>query len=162
MTKNDKGNYNTTEEVICYRFTRLPFSLTCCPFLLSASVREVANRDKDSFPTAAALVERSTFMDDFVAGEDNTGVTTIYYQLSALMRKFSFPMGKWACNFENLRNIRRVCGLEIRSMSQILGVSWDTMRDTLFMDHRDVADEAQEGPTTKRQLFKKLQGFATQ
>ena len=50
VKRYDKGDYNTTEEVICYRFTRLPFGLTCSPFLISASVRELANRHKDSFP----------------------------------------------------------------------------------------------------------------
>ena len=98
-------------------------------------------------------MDRSTFMDDFAAGaEDDNGVITIYYQLRVLMRKFSFPMGKLASKSENLRNIWRACGLEIRSMTQVLGVSWDTMRDTLFMDHRNVTDKAQEGPITNRQL----------
>ena len=59
----------------------------------------------DSFPTAAALVDTSTFMDDFAAGaEDSNGVITIYYQLTALMRKVSLPMGKWASNSEPLRD----------------------------------------------------------
>ena len=75
------------------------------------------------------------------------------------MRKFSFPMGKWASNSENVRNIWRVGGLEIRSMTQVLEGSWDTMRDTLFMDHRDVTHKAQEGPTTKRQLLQATSRF---
>jgi hypothetical protein len=34
-------------------------------------------------------------MDNFAAGaEDDNDAITIYYQLAALMRKFSFPMGK--------------------------------------------------------------------
>ena len=49
MTRDDGGNYNTTDEVICYRFTRLPCSLTCSPFLLSASLRELATMHKDIF-----------------------------------------------------------------------------------------------------------------
>jgi hypothetical protein len=49
----------------------------------------------DNFPTAAALVDRSTFMDHFAAGaEDDNDVITTYFQLTALMRKFSFPIGK--------------------------------------------------------------------
>ena len=160
VTRDDEGGYNTTEEVICYRFTRLPFGLTCSPFLLSASLRELATMHKDSFPTAAALVDRSTFMDDFAAGaEDENGVITIYYQLTALMRKFSFPLGKWASNSESLKNIWRVGGLEFKSTTQVLGVNWDTVRDTLFIDPRDVTDKAQEGPTTKRQLLQATSRF---
>jgi hypothetical protein len=85
--------------VICYRFTRLPFVLTCSPFLLSAAVRELTTKHEDDFPLASALVDRNTFMDDFAAGaEDDNDVISIYYQLTALMHQFSFPMGKWASN----------------------------------------------------------------
>jgi hypothetical protein len=115
---------------------------------------------KESFPVAAAVVDNSTFMDDFAAGaEDSNGLITIYYQFTALMRKIIIPMGKWASNSEPLRNIWRVSGLEIKSINQVLGVSWDTARDTLFTDHRDVTDKAQEGPITKRQLLQAISIF---
>jgi len=123
-------------------------------------VRELATTHKDTFPTAATLVDRSTFMDDFVAGaEDYKGVIAIYYQLTALMRKYSFPMGKWASNSELLRNIWKVGGLEIKPITQVLGVSWDITRDTLFRDPRDVTDKAQDGPLTKRQLLQATSRF---
>jgi len=93
-------------------------------------------------------------MDDFVAGaEDDNGVIAINFQLTALMRKYNFPMGKWASNSELLRNIWKVGGLEIKPITQVLGVSWDITRDTLFTDHRDVTNKAHEGPSTKRQLL---------
>jgi len=98
-------------------------------------VRELATTHKDTFPTAVTLVDRSTF--DFVAGgEDDNGVIAIYYQITALMRKYIFPMGKWASNSELLRNISKVGGLEIKSITQILGVSWDITRDTLHRPQR--------------------------
>jgi len=124
VTRNDGGNYSTTDEVICYRFTQLPFGLTCSPFLLSASLRELADMHKESFPVAAALIDSSTFMDDFAAGaEDSNGLITIYYQLTALTRKISLLMGKWASNSEPLRSIWRVSGLEIKVITHVLGVN---------------------------------------
>jgi hypothetical protein len=115
LTRNDGGNYGTTDEVICYRFTRMPFGLTCSPFLLSASLRELATCTKKNFPLAAALVDSSTFMGDFAAGAGySNSLITIYYQLTAHMRKISLPMGKWASNSEPMRNIWRVSGLEIK------------------------------------------------
>jgi hypothetical protein len=103
---------------------------------------------------AAGHVDRSIFMDDFVAGaEDDNGVIAIYYELGALMRKFSIPMGKWASNSKLLKDMWRVGGLEIKSVTQDLVVNWDTTRDTLFTELRDVTDKAQEGPLTKRQLL---------
>ena len=95
MTLDDGGDYETTDEVICYRFTRLPFGLNCSPFLLSTSVRELAAMHKENLLTAAMLVDSSTLMYDFVAGaEDDNDVIAIYYQLTALMRKYIFLMGK--------------------------------------------------------------------
>ena len=86
IRRDSEGHYKTTDEVICYRFTRLPFGLTCSPFLLSVAVRELATKHGDDFPLAAPLVDRNTFMDDFAAGaEDDNGVITIYYKLTALM-----------------------------------------------------------------------------
>jgi hypothetical protein len=99
-------------------------------------------------------------MDDFVAGaEDNNGVIAIYYQLTALMRKYSFPMGKLASNSELLRNIWKVGGLEIKSITQVLEVIWDITWDTFFIDHRDVTDKAHEEPSTKRQLLQATTRF---
>ena len=70
-------------------------------------MRELASMHEDNFSTAPTLVDRSIFMCDFLAGaEEDNGVIAIYYQLTALMRKYTFPMGKWASNSELLRNIR--------------------------------------------------------
>ena len=160
VTRDDGGDCNTKDEVICYRFTRLPFGLICSPFVLSASLRELATMHKDSFPTAAALVDSSTLVDNFAEGaEDSNSGFTIYYQLTALMKKISFPMGKWASNSEPLRNIWRVSGLENKSITEVLGVRWDTVRDTIFAEHRDVTDKSQEGPTTKRQILQATSKF---
>jgi len=48
-----EGRHHTTDEVVTYRFTRLPFGLTCSPFLLSVTLREHAERHKTTFPAAA-------------------------------------------------------------------------------------------------------------
>ena len=78
--KDKDGNHDTTREIITYRFTRLPFGLTCSPFLISATIREFADMYKAEFSTAAARVDNSTFMDDFAAGAENDDcVTNLYY-----------------------------------------------------------------------------------
>jgi len=64
---NSQGSYDTTDEVITYRFTRLPFGLTCSPFLLSATIRTLATMYHNTYPTACALMDRSTYMDNFAA-----------------------------------------------------------------------------------------------
>jgi hypothetical protein len=103
IVKDEDGNYDTTKEVITYRFTPMPFGLTCSPFLLSATIRELADLYKDEFPTAAALVNNSTFMDDFAAGAENyDGVTRLYNEIVNLMKQIRQPMAKWATNSKHL------------------------------------------------------------
>jgi hypothetical protein len=97
ISKNDKGNSYTTYEVVTYRLSHLPFSLTCSPFLLSAIVRELATMCREKYPNVAPLIASNMFMDDFVAGtEDNNGAISIYYELSALMKTIKLPMAKQA------------------------------------------------------------------
>jgi len=99
ITQESEGHYRTTDEVMTYRFTRLPFDLTCSPFLLSAAVREHADRHKITFPTAAPLIDGNTYMDNFAAGAENDNdAIAIYYELTALMKLINFPLAKWASN----------------------------------------------------------------
>jgi hypothetical protein len=54
ITQDSEGHYHTTDEIITYCFTRLPFGLTCSPFLLSTALREHAERHKGTFPHSSA------------------------------------------------------------------------------------------------------------
>jgi len=61
---------------------------------------------KAEFPTAAALVDSSTFMDDFAAGAENDDrVTSLCYELVNLMIQICLPMAKWATNSEHLKEV---------------------------------------------------------
>jgi len=94
MTRDNGEDYNITDEVSCYRFTRLPFGLTCSPFLLSATLRELPTMHPARFHIAASLVDSCTFIDDFAeSAEDSNGAITIYYQLTAFMRQIILPKG---------------------------------------------------------------------
>jgi len=55
ISEDDKGNRYTTNEVVTYRFTRLPFGLTCSPFLLTATLRQLATMCREWYPKAAPL-----------------------------------------------------------------------------------------------------------
>ena len=113
IVKEEDGNYDTTREIVTYRFTRLPFGLTCSPFLLSATIRELTDMYKAEFPTAATLVDNSTFMDDFAAGAENdVRITSLYYELVNLMNQLRLPMAKWATNSEHLKEVWRTEGVE--------------------------------------------------
>lgn len=76
------GRYHTTDKVVAYCFTRVPFGLTYSPFLLSATLRDHAERHMNTFPNVALLIDGNMFMDDFASdAEDKNGVITLYYEL---------------------------------------------------------------------------------
>ena len=153
ITLDSERHYRTTEEIVTYRFTRLPFRLTCSPFLLSATLREHADRHKGTFPTAAPLVDSNTFMDDFAAGSENdNGEITTYYELKALMKLINFPLAKWASNSEQLKAIWRAEGQDTEVQTEVLGVSWNTETDCFSFDPGTITRNLPEGPTTKRRL----------
>ncbi|KAJ4440456.1 hypothetical protein ANN_08597 [Periplaneta americana] len=149
-----------TSDVTIYRFTRLPFGLTCGLFLLSAALRELAYVHKSTFPSAASLIDDSTFMDDFVAGGKNDNqVISLYYELTQLMNIFSLPMAKWATNSEQLRCIWEAEDRKIETDTQVLGGRWDTSSDTFYIDHLDITEMLLEGPASKRQLLRVTSRF---
>jgi hypothetical protein len=160
ISKDDKGNHYTTHEVVTYRFSRLPFGLTCSPFLLSATVRELATMCREKYPNAAPLIVSNMFMDDFVAGiKDDNGAVSIYYELSALMKTIKLPMAKWATSCEELKEIWKAEGQEIQKKTQALGVDWNTEYDTLSVDPREILEKTTQGPATKRQLLQTVARF---
>ena len=53
ISKDDKGIRYTTHEVGNYRFTGLPFGLTCSPFLQSVTVRELATMCTEEYTNTA-------------------------------------------------------------------------------------------------------------
>jgi len=108
---------------------------------------------KAEFPTAAALVDNSTFMDDFAAGAENDEcVTNLYYELVHMMNQIRLPMTKWATNSKHLKEVWRTGGVNFKEVTETLVIDWYTELDTFSMDHRDVIGEYVEDPTTKRQV----------
>jgi hypothetical protein len=152
--KHGDGSYTMTDEVVTYRFTRLPFGLTCSPFLLPATLRELATIYKKEFPRPAVLINDRMFMDDFfVAVDDENEVISLYYQLGCLMKKIQMPMAKWATNSPQLKHVWRAEGQDIRQQNQVLDTDWNTELDTFTFDYRDVTDKVAASPTTKRHLL---------
>ena len=100
--QDNEGNHYTTKEVVTYRITRLPFGLTCCPFLLSATVRELATMCGEKYPKAAPLIDNHIFMDDFVViVADGNETINIYYELTALMKTIN---SQWLNGLSDARN----------------------------------------------------------
>jgi hypothetical protein len=152
---DDEDGYETTSHITTYRFKRLPIGLTCNPFLLAATLRELADRHKKTFLHAASLLVNSIYVDDFAAGaETEVGVIALYYELTSLMKQIQLPMAKWASNSTQLKTVWTAEGQKFIAETQVLGVDWNTETDTFSINHEVITDKATKGPTTKRNLLK--------
>ncbi|KFM70593.1 hypothetical protein X975_21762, partial [Stegodyphus mimosarum] len=95
-----------TDEITVYRFTRLPFGLTCSPFLLCAATRELAARHITEFPIAASMIDKHLYMDDFLASmETESRIIMLYHEIKNLMALMKLPMEKWATNSLKLKDV---------------------------------------------------------
>lgn len=156
----DNKEPQTAREWVTYRFTRLPFGLTCSPFLLSATIRELAEEHKSQYPLAAPLIDGNTFMDDFAAGTSTENdLIMLYYELTSLMKRRKLPMSKWASNSQQLRKIWEVERQEIATKTHVLGVAWNTSTDTLSIDSETILENSAKGPATKRRLLQSTAMF---
>ncbi|XP_023711286.1 uncharacterized protein LOC111866509 [Cryptotermes secundus] len=152
---DDEHGYETTSDITTYRFKRLPFGLTCSPFLLAATLRELADRYKQTFPHAASLMVNSTYVDDFAAGAENeVEVIALYYELTSLMRQIPLPMAKWASISTHLKTVWTAEGQRFDAETQVLGIDWNTETDTFSIDHEVITNKVAKGPTTKRNVLK--------
>lgn len=156
----DDGTYDTSNETTTYRFKRLPFGLTSSPFLLSAAIRESAELHKHEYPMASALVDMSTFMDDFTTSvEDDGQALTLYHEITALFREINLPLSKWATNSKTLKARWRTEGLEDRSVTSVLGINWDTEKDCICSDYYKIVEDIVARPATKRNVLRTTAQF---
>ncbi|GBN75964.1 hypothetical protein AVEN_139256-1 [Araneus ventricosus] len=157
--KDADGKTHLLNDILIYRFSRLPFGLSPSPFLLSASLRELVSKNSDTYPLAAKQLEGNIFMDDFVMGvctEDEA--SALYSEVKNLMALISLPLAKWATNSQRLRGKWQEENVEFKAITEVLGVKWNTDEDTFQMNDKDINQNLLK-PATKRLLLKSVAKF---
>ncbi|GBO19981.1 hypothetical protein AVEN_24627-1, partial [Araneus ventricosus] len=157
--KDADGKTHLLNDILIYRFPRLPFGLSPSPFLLSASIRELVSKNSDTYPLAAKQLEGNIFMDDFVMGvctEDEA--SALYSEVKNLMALISLSLAKWATNSQRLRGKWQEENVEFNAITEVLGVKWNTDEDTFQMSDKHINQNLLK-PATKRLLLKSVTKF---
>jgi hypothetical protein len=76
-----------------------------------------------------------------------------------MIKLINLPLAKWATNSEELKIIWKVNGQNVEAQTQVLGVSWNTGADCLYIDTDEVNSMLKEGPTTKRKFLQTTGSF---
>ena len=156
-----------SDEIVQYRWTRLPFGLSCSPFILRAVFKKHLSEAPNNHPTVVQHILDQTFVDDVLGGADDAPSALLLAKGSesifadALMR-----LRKWISNSPELaETLVDGSGPASGSLSQVLsannitktlGVKWNTTTDGFEFDPATVLMAANAVPTepTKRDLLK--------
>ncbi|KAF8795549.1 hypothetical protein HNY73_000039 [Argiope bruennichi] len=153
--ENDSSEIATfADEITEYRFTCLPFGLTCFRFLLSAAIRELASNHQKEFPIAAPMIDKNMYMDDFLGSvEYESWITILYYENENFMSLMKLPMDKWTTNSLKLKDVLQTHEKHYRTDTIILGIDWNTFDDSLGNGFKTSFCIYRDKPLTKRWLL---------
>ena len=132
-----------------YRFCRLPFGLTCSPFILNA----ILHKHCDLLPNSetAELLKRSLHVDDVSSGgQDESSVYELFTTFKQHLATGSFNLRKFESNSSALELL--INGDVSKSITKVLGVQWNKETDKLNIDLSKLISSAKLTPT-RRQLL---------
>ena len=144
------------DRVVVYRFCRLPFGLSCSPFILQATLRKHLGDNNVPEDLEAQFVG-SLYMDDLVSSEDTIKTLNEKKEyLTNLFGKCGMIFRDWNCNHEPTRKkfAEAENDREVLSEQLVLGMKWDTVLDTLRVNANNLIAKIQNGLKTKRDMWK--------
>ena len=101
-------------------------------------------------------------MDDFATSAlHDDDITTIFFEVTSLLNTMHLPMYKWATNSTHLQNTWRRQGLPLQTVTQVLGMGWDTQSDTLHVDNIDITRHCRNDRRPNAKCYKSHQDFTT-
>ncbi|XP_058456466.1 uncharacterized protein LOC131433875 [Malaya genurostris] len=122
--------------------TTVTYGTSCAPFLATRALNQLAIDEKEKFPMASEVVERSFYVDNALFGYDE--ISQAYeaqIQLIQLLKAGGFHLHKWSSNsLELLRAIPEADREQLVSFAQsganevisMLGLMWDPTTDELL------------------------------
>ena len=149
--------------LVDYRMTRVTFGVSASSFAANMSVKQNAVDFERRYPLAAAVVEKSLYVDDCLTGADTTEhAAQLQTELQALFNEAHFLLRKW--NSSDPNALRHVAS-ELREdhlsytipdhsgYTKTLGVQWNSQKDVFRLT---ITDSPVSDSVTKRQLTSDL------
>lgn len=125
------------KECKIFRHSRVPFGLTCSPFILNAVLQMIFEQQ-----TTTEMMEKlkdSFFMDDFVSSSPAVQLKELINEATNVLKKNGFDLRGW----------RYTGDIETKE-AKVLGIKWNTKDDTLSVE---VPTTKETGKMTKRTIL---------
>ena len=135
-----------------WRMHRLTFGIASSPYLASQVLKQTAIDHETEFPTAAAIVKSTFYVDDCLTGAKDVPAAIQFQQdLFHLLKKAGMTLCKWRSNStqvmeyipEELREKdKELIVSDPSDCAKTLGIHWHTTEDLLFVAIPTLDDKA--------------------
>ena len=120
------------ENLVTYRFTRVPFGVVSSPFLLGATVK--FHLQKVGSPISMTIKD-NIYVDNLITGVDNNQeVEGFYHETKTIFTSASMNIREWNSNWSEFKTIIPECDRMKDDDCKVLGITWNTKDDCLVID----------------------------
>ncbi|EPB71744.1 hypothetical protein ANCCEY_09146 [Ancylostoma ceylanicum] len=130
----------TCDNVITYRFRRVPFGLVVSPFLLAGTIQYHLKMSET--PLAQSIL-RNTYVDNIFYGVNSIEEGKEFYQQSKeLFKQAGMNLRQYVSNSTKLNQfLQEQENSNVTTNNKILGISWDISKDSLCIKLPTLSDE---------------------
>ncbi|XP_065186225.1 uncharacterized protein LOC135817053 [Sycon ciliatum] len=142
------------DNIVIYRFCRIPFGVIASPFLLGATIRHHISSSEN---TQSQAVENNTYVDNVLGGAESVEDAVEYYrEVKGIFAHASMNLREWATNSESLKQQIPESDRAIAQLVKVLGMEWDTNLDVLGLTPNPAE---LKNVQTKRHMLSVLSSF---
>ena len=138
------------EEIVEYRFARVPFGVVVSSFLLHAVLQSHFRKELEHEPELLEKVLKSLYVDDLLSGTDDVeSALALRARIEEMLGKIRMSLHGWSSSSQE---IREMWGAPEGEVLKVLGLLWDPADDTLRVNVARVLKSVDCHPT-KRNLL---------
>ncbi|XP_059058258.1 uncharacterized protein LOC131851732 [Achroia grisella] len=124
--------------LVCLQLKTVTYGTKCAPYLACRTLKDLAERFKDTYPQAAQCIQENCYMDDIISGGDDIeSVKNLCDEIIALLGNGGFQLHKWSSNNKQiLQYVTRDTDMPSYDFSpecfvKTLGLKWSPIKDCL-------------------------------
>ena len=149
---NVNGPVNA-ENLIVYRFCRVPFGVVSSPFLLSATVQHHLAK---TMTNTAGDLQTHIYVDNVLTGTSTSAKAVIFYKAAKeVFNRASMNLRSWSSNSTEFLESMPANDRDDAKVQKCLGLQWNTSDDTVSVNPVDM----NQVTNTKRGILKCISRF---
>ncbi|GBM11893.1 hypothetical protein AVEN_209599-1 [Araneus ventricosus] len=140
---------NLNNEPYVLNFTRVLFGLRPSPYLLAATLKHHFEKYKEQYSHTFDLLNSSVYVDDLIGGRNDVPdalLTTL--ECLQIFSDAGMLLRKWRTNPKQLNllwqqegvetELSETSAIDLRPPIKVLGLAWDSERDLIYFDPKDL------------------------